>query len=268
MKYAGINEMDFNCSDTKVLSRKPLVYPVRSVLAEKTADALILAQEQLWSVQDKPWPVSPESVLMALATESKCRRFQHPLCDHYAVNNTIDALSNRTPTEQQYVEVFSLALKQSLSSISYANIRGVLESAARALTGHPVCIRTTRTRVKCDRRGRSVAFVEPKDIPASLIVLWQYMADLPVGRRDVWGASVAALGLMNCHPFADGNGRLARMLFNALVGCTSDNYIPLYDFYNCTPGGHVLRIRQAELFGEWDDWINFHCDIIGFMCGH
>lgn len=268
MRHRGGNEMDFVMAKVKAHFRKSLIYPVGAVLTEETVRSVFNAQARLEMHKHKPWPVSPGSVSVVLARESKSRCFQHPLFEHYATNNALEPLSNRTPTEQQYVEVFSSALEQSLVTLKYSTICKMLEAAACALTGTIVTIRATRVGVRPDKRGCTVEFVQPSDIPAALMALWKYMADLPSSRQDLLGASVATVGLMNCHPFLDGNGRLARVLFNALMGRTSQNYIPLYDFYNCSPGAHVLRIRQAELFGEWDDWVRFHCDIIGFMAGH
>ncbi len=268
MRHRGGNEMDFVMAKVKAHFRKSLIYPVGAVLTEETVKSVFNAQARLEMYKHKPWPVSPGSVSVVLARESKSRCFQHPLFEHYATNNALEPLSNRTPTEQQYVEVFSSALEQSLVTLKYSTICKMLEAAACALTGTIVTIRATRVGVRPDKRGCTVEFVQPSDIPAALMALWKYMADLPSSRQDLLGASVATVGLMNCHPFLDGNGRLARVLFNALMGSTSQNYIPLYDFYNCSPGAHVLRIRQAELFGEWDDWVRFHCDIIGFMAGH
>ncbi|WP_248732142.1 Fic family protein [Pseudomonas sp. MWU13-2517] len=260
--------MDFVVAKVKAHFRKSLIYPVGSVLTEETVKSVLNAQARLELYKNKPWPVLPGSVSVVLAREGKSRCFQHPLFEHYATNNALEPLSNRTPTEQQYVEVFSSALEKSLVNLRYSTICKMLEAAACALTGTIVTIRATRVGVRPDKRGCTVEFVQASDIPAALMALWKYMADLPSSRQDLLGASVAAVGLMNCHPFLDGNGRLARVLFNALMGRTSQNYIPLYDFYNCSPGAHVLRIRQAELFGEWDDWVRFHCDIIGFMAGH
>ena len=264
----GRNEMDFVVAKVKAHFRKSLTYPVGLVLAEGTVKSVLSAQARLETYKNKPWPVSSGSVSAVLACDGKSRCFQHPLFEHYATNNALEPLNNRTPTEQQYVEFFSSALEQSLVTLKYSTICELLEAAACALTGTAVTIRTTRVGVRPDKRGCTVEFVQAADIPSALMALWKYVADLPSSRQDLFGASVAAVGLMNCHPFVDGNGRLARVLFNALMGRTSQNYIPLYDFYNCSPGAHVLRIRQAELFGEWDDWVRFHCDIIGFMAGH
>lgn len=261
----GKDGMDSVCTNLKVNFRKPLVYPVGTVLTEATMEALVEAQELLVRFQSKPWPITLESITRTLKEEDSACRFRHPLSEHYAARNPFEPLSGRTFLERRHIESISLAFEDTLNYPGYSGICEFLQYTAECLTGRSLGVRQSQVSVIPDNQGYSVTFIKSSEVRRALITLWQYLADSFGNQVSIFRASTAAIGLMNCHPFVDGNGRLARALFNVLTARTTQTYIPLYEFYNCTPGGHVLRIRQAELFGDWDDWIRFHCDIISFM---
>lgn len=65
----------------------------------------------------------------------------------------------------------------------------------------------------------------------------------------------------NLHPFTDGNGRTSRALFNfrlwQLFGA-GGYYVPLKELYWMAEGGYEIRLRLAEIAGNWDE-------IVGFM---
>jgi len=251
----------------KVYYRKPLVYPSKAGLAKATLNALAAAQDLLGDFAQASWPVKPETLSCRLAEDDLVSHFKHPLSEYYSARNTHAPLGGRTSMEQHHIESICSAFEKTLIDIKYTTICEFLTASACKLAGGVGYIRKRQVGVERDRQGCTVVFVEPAEIEVSLVRLWHYMASLSRRSYDLFGATVATVGLLNCHPFIDGNGRLARVLFNTLLLRSAENYIPLYDFYNCTPGGYILRLRQAELFGEWDDFILFHCNIVNVMAG-
>jgi len=65
--------------------------------------------------------------------------------------------------------------------------------------------------------------------------------------------------LCNLHPFADGNGRLSRIVFNALL--TTDGvrtpYVPLYELGRVSRGGFLIASRLAQYRGDWSALASF-----------
>jgi len=63
--------------------------------------------------------------------------------------------------------------------------------------------------------------------------------------------------ILNAHPFTDGNGRLARLIFNLLAVKSNCYYIPIYDFIHYSEGGYEIRLREAEIFNRWKPIIQY-----------
>ncbi|MDQ0740598.1 Fic family protein [Pseudomonas sp. W4I3] len=251
---------------TTVYSLNPLVYPARAGLAEKTLTALAVANRFLNDYEQAPWPIKSECLSSLLAEKRVASLFQHPLSAHYSAFNTHIPIAGRSSVEQRHVEPISSAFKKTLVDINYPAICTFLSNTSQ-LVGGSESIRELPIGLEPDRHGRTTMFVDAAEIKSTLMSLWYYMAEQVVPEYDLFTALVAIVGLLNCHPFSDGNGRVARVLFNILLGRSVKNYIPLYDFYHCTPGGYLLRLRQAQLLGEWDELVLFHCRIINVMAG-
>lgn len=60
--------------------------------------------------------------------------------------------------------------------------------------------------------------------------------------------------LLNAHTLPDGNGRLARAVFNlelGWAGLPQTAYVPLYSIMRIARGGFEVRLREAELLDRW-----------------
>lgn len=78
-------------------------------------------------------------------------------------------------------------------------------------------------------------------------------------------AVFAYVYFLNVHPLSNGNGRVARVMFNALLhaeGMNSHAYVPIRDFLDLSTGGYKVKMRRAVLFAEWDSIIEFMCACI------
>ena len=78
-------------------------------------------------------------------------------------------------------------------------------------------------------------------------------------------AAVVHVLLLNCHPFTDGNGRVARILLNHVLkqgGMPDGVYLPLYEVANRFMGGYEIALRFAEIRGDWEPFLQYLLDAI------
>lgn len=67
---------------------------------------------------------------------------------------------------------------------------------------------------------------------------------------------------LNAHPFADGNGRVSRLILNAclrMLGMPLEAVVPFRWMIDASQGGYKVKIRRVVLFNEWDALIRFIC---------
>lgn len=72
-------------------------------------------------------------------------------------------------------------------------------------------------------------------------------------RHPAFAAIVAYASICNLHPLPDGNGRLARMLYNLIIRCAFPDafYLPIYEISALSQMGLIIRLRQADYHGKW-----------------
>lgn len=105
---------------------------------------------------------------------------------------------------------------------------------------------------------------------------WGYMPHPLLASRLDWLAACACdrgwspfvratwfyVGLLNCHPLQDGNGRTARVLFNALLWQGKDFYLPIYEASGSLGSSLEICLRRAANSGDWSDIISFLHDLL------
>jgi Fic/DOC family len=72
--------------------------------------------------------------------------------------------------------------------------------------------------------------------------------------------------LLNIHPFADGNGRCARALFNAAYsGDAIMAYVPLRAALEASTAGFEMRLREAETNGNWAPIVTYLTTVLAIV---
>nr|WP_199042051.1 Fic family protein [Dyella sp. ASV24] len=78
-------------------------------------------------------------------------------------------------------------------------------------------------------------------------------------------ATVAYVSLIEIHPFEDGNGRLSRVLTNALMhggDKSGEAYLPLKELNLLTRGSFYLNYMRAVVYGDWRPLLEFFISAI------
>lgn len=113
-------------------------------------------------------------------------------------------------------------------------------------------LRDRSVAIECNADGTGVEFPSWKLTPSLLHRLHSNLRSPAL--TPAVTAVVAMASLLNIHPFIDGNGRCARVLFNAVLHSNSlftGSYFPLREFWTRSCGGFEIRLREAEIQGRW-----------------
>jgi hypothetical protein len=130
--------------------------------------------------------------------------------------------------------------------------------------------RTDQIATDPDREGRHIVFPGPERIAPQLRSLDAFLAREQRSAR-AFRAIVAMLVILNCHPLRDGNGRTSRIAFNRIVRPGTQAfgyYLPLYEIGILARGGFVIRMRQAELHGDWTPIAEYVLEAARFWSRH
>jgi hypothetical protein len=189
----------------------------------------------------------------ALTSEGEgFQTLRHPLSDFFLP--TVSAFTQCTRSMMEWS-----ALKANFEALSTVLSHGQAEPFMRAIcavasaTKGAKSLRSQGVRTSADSRGQVVRF-PPSDILEMRLAYIVAMLWRARGESPAFSAIVALVSLTHCHPFADGNGRSARVLFNALLQrrlARPRFYLPLYELAQLSAGGYLVRVRQAELRREW-----------------
>lgn len=155
-----------------------------------------------------------------------------------------------------------------VAAIRVCGALGALQDLARAVCQTAV-LREGNIATQADPGGRHVVFPGVETIAGQMDRLDRLLtADHETPRA--FTATVALLLITNCHAFTDGNGRLARIVFNAVLrpfGPAVPHYLPLREIAAFARGGYIIRARQAEIQGDWVPLADFMLAAVRFWQG-
>lgn len=166
----------------------------------------------------------------------------------------------RSSTEQAICEQVIAPLTVALADENTTMFIELIESIGCSVSAVNSGFRRNSVFLDTDTRGIRVQFPASRHIRSRLRELHAYLR-IHLHRQPVFSALAAMAGLVNCHPFRDGNGRCSRILFNALLRVSNvlgNGYLPLYELFWRSGCGWEIRLRYTELTNDW----NLICDYL------
>lgn len=179
--------------------------------------------------------------------------FNDPLKDVYReYHGWVGAVPTRTHVEMQAIEKFATHVLDAVTKQDFPMFLQALIDVAGSNLGTPARLRREPVFIAPDARGGFVEYPEHTLVEPQLSAVFNALGrpDLPVMYR----ACICYVMTIGAHPFVDGNGRLARMLFNVALmfgGLHATSYIPLKELYDFSRGVISIQTRRALLRSDW-----------------
>jgi len=105
---------------------------------------------------------------------------------------------------------------------------------------------------------------EPHRIPYEMENLIDYANSGPI-HDPLVDIAIIHYQFETIHPFADGNGRMGRLLITLLLnkyGLLKDPFLYLSSYFNARRDEYVDRLFGTNARGEWEEWIKFFLDAV------
>ncbi|HEX8534086.1 MAG TPA: Fic family protein [Allosphingosinicella sp.] len=150
------------------------------------------------------------------------------------------------------VELVTLNSQSDIFSSPKA-FRSALEFINHACLGARPRWRTKDIALAPDARGVRIIFPNPHLVP-KLLAEARTFGGRHIENAPFATACVLYVLLLNCHPFLDGNGRTARVLFNVLAlgsRIRDGFFFPIREIAKATFGEVEICLRRAEIFGDF-----------------
>jgi Fic/DOC family len=173
-------------------------------------------------------------------------------------------LAERTTNERQTLLKCESDICKAIHLPSGNDFALALEHAASELHGYEVYMRKGNVTIKPDHTGVGWRCIKAEEINEHLSQLQQYLK-ASAEQPPLISAIVSLVMLSSIHPFIDGNGRLSRILFHAVLrqqGLDDSCYLPLKWFYGISACGYEIRLRQTLLSSDWSEIIRYFCNVI------
>lgn len=118
--------------------------------------------------------------------------------------------------------------------------------------------RRSAVQIKPDQSGFQILFPDHESVLEILGRLWLFIND----NRDLPKLLIATIlyvGIIHAHPFSDGNGRTARLLFNLCLRqhFVFDDSLPMEKIASIDPGAFLIKLRRSIYGGEWEPLLLF-----------
>jgi len=186
-------------------------------------------------------------------------RLSHPLSD------VIEEMNR--DRSRRGASLAELEACQALTRLRPAcSLAAELTTIASALGVKPAAFRTHVVRTRGDNFGNVVTYRPPHCVTAEIEDLGIYL-ERHVAHAPLLSAIVAYCGVTAIHPFADGNGRTARILFNLMLrrALNPHFFLPVFDIAGLSRGGLIIRQRQAHYHRQWEPVVDYFCDSVAAL---
>lgn len=153
----------------------------------------------------------------------------------------------------------ALAEGQPISEHLIRSAHQILLSHGRGARKNPGAFKVEQNYIGDERRGKIYYIpVSPEQLPPAMERLIDFIhtsSHRPLLRSAIAHAEFEAL-----HPFADGNGRVGRMLITLMLwnlGVLSEPNFYLSGYFETHKDEYVNRMRNVSAHGDWTGWIVF-----------
>ena len=160
--------------------------------------------------------------------------------------------------------------RRSVTSGMLCELQGVLVEGTRASERDPGRLRTGQVAVGSTTRrlvdARFVPMPPGVGLASGVDALVEWIrSDTQVSRDPVVEAALAHYQLETLHPFADGNGRIGRMMVVFLLmrrEILSQPVMTISPELERRADEYWLRLYEVSADGNWDAWIGFFADAL------
>ena len=237
----------------RTLFRATLIPPSLESLAGSTRSAATAADDALRTLAS----LHPETVLGA--EDADFEPLTHGLSDVIERLSPDRTVRRRSEQEAPTCAWLEKRLETGLASAAaFRALLGGLNARVDPAGGW----RTGRMGIAADAVGNRIQFPPRTEATAQLERIREMILD---SQPALFRAMTVLALLVNAHPFVDGNGRTARILFNAILrraGMSATTYIPFSELASRARGGFEIRLRQAEIHGKWEPLIDWAATLL------
>lgn len=176
-------------------------------------------------------------------------------------------IERRAATEHAALNKFRSELFAAFDAPGLARFTAALENIVGDLQGTVTRVRATEATIMPDARGTGWQCPPVAEVQPALAGLHRYIANSMNGAsHSPLQTAIVALVMTSCiHPFMDGNGRLSRVLFHAILakhGMSRAVYVPLKSLYAVSDFGFEIRLRHTFLTGDWTGITVYFCHVL------
>lgn len=212
------------------------------------------------------YPVLYEAVVSALKYETvylrRMRSFQD--LNHRLSPIVIKNLANAPEASKKYEDCFSSEIfayeyaktqfYQVLEEASFASFLRLICEIASIVKCADMNIRRSPVYTESDINGLRWRYPDSASILPQLERIWVYLRN--ESESVLIRAATAHVLIASLHPFMDGNGRIARVIFNLVLAKSMRVYFPLNELFNVIPFGYLIRTRL--LYSD-ENWLDIYC---------
>jgi len=227
-------------------------------LSEGNLERLRLAEERIGKWTERcasstiDWLESPVPGLPQIWV----RRLSHPLSGIIEQMNRGRSRRGASLSELEICRALEPLRSNCPLEFELMRIASSLGLSSPEFRNHPV-------RTRGDNFGNIVAYRPPSCIASEIEALGLYLLE-HVAEAPLLSAIAVYCGVTAIHPFADGNGRAARILFNLILrrALNPHFFLPVFEVAGLSRGGLIIRQRQAHYYGQWEPIADYFCDSV------
>ena len=211
-------------------------------------------------------PAEPEQPLRYVHHQPISFALRHQLCA-YMAPPLVAAWeeTDRTPIERRVLDENMPELLHCVNTGLSQRMRELLQNLAMQLTHGQAHLRTGQMRVRGSDRQVDIHMPSAEQADAQLTRIAERLF-LPRRQHALSEAAQILALVVNAHAFGDGNGRLSRLLFNFVLRqqgtLPHSAYVPVFAGCRAAGGGYEIRLRQAELHGNYSPLVTFFARMI------